>query len=153
MARGRASEIRRRGPTSDRYFDLVREFPLRPLRSDRELDRAIAVIDRLLVRGKLTGDEADYLDVLSDLVEKYENERYPIEPVSGIDALRHLVECSGKTRTSIAAEASLPESTLSEILSGRRRLNTRHIDVLARYFRVSPALFFPEAAEMSPKHN
>ena len=48
MARGRASEIRPRGPTSHRYFDLVREFPLRPIRSDRELDRAIAVIDRLL---------------------------------------------------------------------------------------------------------
>ena len=30
--------------------------------------------------------------------------------------------------------------THSEILSGRRRLNTRHIGVLSRYFRVSPAL-------------
>ena len=77
MARGRASETRPRGPTSDRYFDLVREFPLRPLRSDRELDRAIAVIDRLLARGKLASDEADYLDVLSDLVEKYEDEALP----------------------------------------------------------------------------
>ena len=90
--------------------------------------------------------------MLSDLVENYEDERYPIEPVSGIDALRHLVESSGKTQATIAAEAGLPESTLSEILSGRRRLNTRHIGVLARYFRVSPALFFPKAVEMSPKH-
>ena len=46
----------------------------------------------------------------------------------------------------------MPESTLSEILSGRRRLNTRHIGVLARYFRVSRALFFPKAVEISPKH-
>jgi HTH-type transcriptional regulator/antitoxin HigA len=152
VGRGRANETRPRGPTSHRYFDLVREFPLRPLRSDRELDQAIVVIDRLLARGRLASDEDDYLDVLSDLVEKYEDERYPIEPVSGIDALRHLVESSGKTRAAIAAEAALPESTLSEILSGRRRLNTRHIGVLARYFRVSPALFFPKAVEMSPKH-
>lgn len=81
-------------------------------------------------------------------MEKYEDERYPIEPVSGIDALRHLVESSGKTRATIAAEASLPESTLSEILSGRRRLNTRHIGILEPYFRVSPALFFPKAVEI-----
>jgi len=50
----------------------------------------------------------DYLDVFSDLVEKYEDERYPIERVSGIDALRHLVESSGKTRATVASEAGLP---------------------------------------------
>jgi HTH-type transcriptional regulator/antitoxin HigA len=150
VARGRASKTRRRAPTSGRYFELVSEFPLRPLRSDRELDCAIEVIDRLLARGRLASDEQDYLDVLADLVEKFEDERYPIEPVSGIDALRHLVESSGKTRAAIAAETCLPESTLSEILSGRRRLNTRHIGVLARYFRVSPALFFPKTVEISP---
>jgi HTH-type transcriptional regulator / antitoxin HigA len=100
---------------------------MRPIRSDRELDRAIAVIDRLLARGRLASDEEDYLDVLSDMVENYEDDRYPIKPVSGIDALRDPVESSGKTRASIAKEASLPESTLSEILSGRRQLNARHI--------------------------
>ena len=81
------------------------------------------MIDRLLARGGLARDEEGYLDVLSDLVEKYEDQRYPIEPVSGLDALRHLVESSGKTRATVAAEAGLPESTLSEVLLGRRRLN------------------------------
>jgi len=70
-----------------------------------------------------------------------EDSRYPIEPVSGLDALRHLVECSGKTRATVAAEAGLPESTLSEVLSGRRRLNARHIGILARYFRIDPGVF------------
>jgi HTH-type transcriptional regulator/antitoxin HigA len=104
------------------------------------LDRAIAMIDRLLAR-RLAGDEEDYLDVLSDLVEKYEDQHFPIEPIFGLDALRHLVDSSGKTRATIAAEAGLPVSTLSEILLGRRRLNTRHIDILARYFRIDPGVF------------
>ena len=92
------------------------------------------MIDRLLDRGGLAGDEEDYLDVLSDLVEKYEDARYPIQPISGLDALRHLVESSGKTQAIVAAEAGLPGSTLSEVLLGRPRLNTRHIGILARYF-------------------
>ena len=132
MAGGKTTEVRPPDRTSDRYFVLIRELPLRPLRSDGELDQAVAMIDRLLARGKLAGDEEDYLDVLSDLVEKYEDQHYPIEPVSGLDALRHLVESSGKTRATVAAEAGLPESTLSEVLLGRRRLNTRHIGILAR---------------------
>ena len=77
-----------------------------------------------------------YLDVLSDSVEKYEDEHYPIQRVSGIDALRHLVELSDKTQATVAAEAGLPESTLSEGLLGRRRLNIRHIGVRGRAFRI-----------------
>ncbi len=105
------------------------------------------MIDRLLARGELAGDEEDYLEVLSDLVEKYEDQHYPIKPVSGLDALRHLVESSGKTRATVAAEAGLPESTLSEVLLGRRRLNTRHIGVLAHYFRIDPGVFLDAPAE------
>ena len=52
----------------DGYLELVRAFPLRPIRIDKELDRAIAVIDALLDRGRLTAAEGDYLDVLGDLV-------------------------------------------------------------------------------------
>jgi HTH-type transcriptional regulator / antitoxin HigA len=147
VARGKTTEVRPQDRASDRYFALIRELPLRPIGSDMELDRAIAMIDRLLARRGLAGDEEDYLDVLSHLVEKYEDQRYPIEPVSGLDALRHLVESSGKTRATVAAEAGLPESTLSEILSGRRRLNTRHIAVLARYFRVDPGVFLDALAD------
>ena len=107
----------------------------------------IAQIDRLLARDTLPGDEQDYLDVLSDLVEKYEDRRYPIERVSGLDALHRLVEASGKTRETVAAEAGLPESTLLEVLSGRHRLNTRHIGILARYFRIDPGVFIDAPAE------
>jgi HTH-type transcriptional regulator/antitoxin HigA len=141
------TEVRPTGETSDRYFALIREFPLRPLGSDKDLDQAIAMIDRLLARSELSRDEDDYLDVLSDLVEKFEDQRYPIQPVSGLDALRHLVESSGKTRAAVAAEAGLPESTLSEVLLGRRRLNTRHIGILARYFRIDPGVFIDVPAE------
>jgi hypothetical protein len=34
-----------------------------------------------------------------------------------------------------------------EILSGRRRLNTRHIGILARYFRIDPGVFLDARAE------
>jgi HTH-type transcriptional regulator / antitoxin HigA len=140
IARGKTTEVRLPDRANDRYFVLIQELPLRPLRSDRELDRAIAMIDRLLSRGGLAGDEEDYLDVLSDLVEKYEDRRYPIEPVSGLDALRYLIESSGKTQATVAAEAGMPDSMLSEVLLGRRRLNTRHIGILARYFRIDPGV-------------
>ena len=52
------------------YLKLVREFPLRPLRSDSDLDRAIVVIDALTDRAELSPEETDYLEVHSRLVEE-----------------------------------------------------------------------------------
>jgi HTH-type transcriptional regulator/antitoxin HigA len=75
----------------DRYLELVRTVPLRPIGSEAELDRAIAMIDALLDKDKRSGDEKDHLDVLSDLVETYEDEHDPMPPVSGAEMLRFLI--------------------------------------------------------------
>ena len=125
----------------DRYLELVRAFPLRPLRSDEDLDRAIAVIDSLIDRDDLDEGEEDYLDVLGDIVERYETEHHPMPPVSDAAMLRHLIESRETTQSTVAAETGIAVSTISEILTGKRGLNRRHIAALARYFHVSPAVF------------
>jgi antitoxin component HigA of HigAB toxin-antitoxin module len=57
--------------------DLVRAFPLRPIRSDDDHVRAIAAIDALADRRDEWGtDEDDYFLVLALLIERYEDEIY-----------------------------------------------------------------------------
>ena len=64
-------------PASDPYLDLVRAFPLRPIRSDNDHVRAIAAIDALADRRDGWGtDEDDYFLVLALLIERYEDEIY-----------------------------------------------------------------------------
>ena len=129
------------GKSEDRYLELVRRFPLRPLRSDADLDAAVAVIDSLLDQDDLSPPEQDYLDVLSDLVEAYEDEHVPIEPVGDADMLRFLIESKGVTQSQLATEVGIAESTISEVLSGKRKLNRGQIGKLARYFHVEPGVF------------
>ncbi len=43
----------RKGRGSDRYLGLIQELPLRPIRSEAELDRAIAMLDSLSDRETL----------------------------------------------------------------------------------------------------
>jgi HTH-type transcriptional regulator/antitoxin HigA len=50
----------------DHYQELMQEFPLRPIRSDRQLDRADGIVFRLTAQKSLTRGEQDYLEVLSD---------------------------------------------------------------------------------------
>jgi HTH-type transcriptional regulator/antitoxin HigA len=129
------------GAKSDNYLDLVRRFPLRPIRSDKELDAAICVMDSLIDQDDLSDGAKDYLDVLGDLVADYEDEHYPIMPASDADMLRHLLEAKGVTQADVARETGIAESTISEVLAGRRKLNRSHIGKLAHYFNVGPGVF------------
>jgi HTH-type transcriptional regulator/antitoxin HigA len=141
MARSTTPKITRRRFADDRYLELVRQVPLRPICSEAELDRAIAMIDALLDQTQRDADEEDYLDVLSDLVEKYEDEHDPMPPVSGAEMLRFLIKSQGTTQARVASETRIAESTISEVLAGKRELNRKHIEALARHFHVSPAVF------------
>ena len=125
----------------DRYLEWIREFPLRPIRSDKELQRALAVIDRLLDKKRLVQGERDYLDVLSSLVRRYEEEQHPIPAVSDADVLRHLIEAKNVTQAQVARSTGIAESTISTVLAGNRRLNRNHIEKLARYFHVGAGAF------------
>lgn len=130
------------GKRENRYLELVRRFPLRPLRSDAaDLDAAVAVIDSLIDSDKLSAPEQDYLDVLSDLVELYETEAVPIRPVSDADTLRFLIENREATQVEVAKKAGIAESTISEVLAGKRKLNRNQIGKLARYFHIEPGAF------------
>ncbi len=125
----------------DRYLELVRQVPLRPIRSESELNRAIEQIDALLDLDRRGHAEDDYLDVLSDLVEKYEDEHDPMPPVSSAEMLRFLIESQHTTQSKVATGTGISESTISEVLAGKRELNRKHIEALSRHFHVSPAVF------------
>lgn len=130
----------------DSYLDLVLRFPLRPIHNETELDRAIAIIDELLDQHNLDSGERDYLDVLSDLVERYEEETYPDPAVADGPMLRFLMEAKEVNQKEVAKGTKIATSTISEVLAGKRLLNRGQIGQLARYFHVEPSVFSFDAS-------
>ena len=120
---------------------MVQRFPLRPIQSGTDLDRAIAVVDSLLDRDNLDAGEQDYLDVLSDLVERYEDQTDPPRDVSDAEMLRFLMEQQAVKQVELSRATAIVESTISAVLSGKRELNRAQIGKLASYFHVSPSVF------------
>ena len=126
----------------NRYLRLIRRFPLRPLSSDEDLDRAIDMMDELTERlDELDEGERDYLDVFSSIIEVYEDEHVPIPATTDAELLRYLIEAKGVTQAQTAKECGIVESTLSAVIAGRRPLNRDHIGRLSRYFDVEPSVF------------
>src|SRR3954447_2337677 len=112
-----------KGSVRDAYLKLVTAFPLASIRSDEQLEEAQNVMDQLLARGELNGGEEMYLDALSDLVAAYEDEHYAIAPASDADMLRHLMEARGVTQAQLSKDTTVPKSSISEILAGKKHLS------------------------------
>jgi HTH-type transcriptional regulator/antitoxin HigA len=125
------------------YLRLVEQFRLRPIESDQELAQAIAVVDQLTSKKRLLPEEEEYLAVLSDLIEKYEEEHVRVADMSAAEMLRFLIEQRGTTQQAVAREAGIAGSTISAVLHGSRELTRRQIERLAPYFGVAPAVFLP----------
>jgi HTH-type transcriptional regulator/antitoxin HigA len=134
----------------DLYLKLVRALPLRPIRSEADLERATAMIDALSDRSRLTADERDYWTVLARLIEDYETERHPIPDAPAGDVLRHLIEARGATQAQVAEDTGIAMSSLNEMIKHKRGVSPRNIVTLARYFNVSPTVFLPEGQALKP---
>lgn len=120
---------------------------MRPIESEIELERARSILNELLDREALDRDRADYLDVLGDLIGRYEEAHHPLPPISEVDMLRHLLDARGLTRADVARGAGISGSSLASILAGKRRMSRDHVEALARFFRISPAVFLRSRAE------
>ena len=126
----------------DSYFKLVRRFPLTHIRDDAHLAEAQKMIDRLLGEDLDDGGQA-YLDVLTDLVEAYEEGHVPIPDASEADVLRELMRANGLSQPKLARAVGMAQSTISAVLGGTRSLTKGQVVKLARFFHVSPAAFLP----------
>ena len=128
------------------YFDLVRQFPLKPIAWDAELNRAIETVNELVDRGfeNLRHGEEAYLDVLSDLVEKYEHTHHPIPDASAVEMLKFFIEERDTNQRAVALGSGIAVSTMSEILAGRRQMNLEHMKKLAAFFNIEVGVFLPK---------
>ena len=99
------------------------------------------MIDSLISRGDLDSGEQDYLDLLTDIVERYETDEKIIPRVSESAVLRHLIEARGITQAKLAADVNIGMSTISEVLHDKRRFARDQIAVVSQYFGVSRSVF------------
>ncbi len=126
------------------YFGLIKKFPLVPIRDDVHLAKALVIVERLLKRDLDEGSGA-YLDVLSGLVETYEDRMGTIPDASEAEVLRELMRANGLNQTALQEKVGIAQSTISAVLKGSRALTRDQVIRLARFFHVTPVAFLRRA--------
>ena len=116
--------------------------------SDAELARARALVDRLWD----SNDPADIarLEAQARLIAVYEERKWPRQPASTAELIRHLMDQHGVTRADMVPILGTP-SRVSEILRGKKGLSMAMVQRLRARFRVPADLLIPPPKNASAR--
>ena len=98
---------------------------LKVIKTDKEYQNAVDRLEEIF-DSKPNSKEADELELLSVLIEKYENEHYPIDLPDPIEAIKFRMEQLGYKQKDLADAIGL-KSRVSEILNRKRKLTIEMI--------------------------
>ncbi len=109
------------------------------LKTEREYDMACERIYELINSSdkpiEPDSPEGEELELLSMLVEKYEQEHYPVEAPGPIEAIRFRMEQMNLKQVDIAPLFG-GKTRVSEVLNGKRPLTMKMIVLLNRYLGI-----------------
>lgn len=123
---------------------------LKVIKSEAEHQQAVAALLELMDRNPPEGSpEADELDVLSVLIERYEEEHFPIDLPGPIEAIRFRMEQQGLTQKDLAPYFG-SASRVSEVLNGKRQLSINMMRKLNRELGIPAEVLLHEAGSELP---
>lgn len=127
---------------TDKYLELLKQYPPRPIHDEEDLEMMQEVINRLLDKPQLTAEEREYLNVLGALIYEYEENQEPIPDIYGIELLKFILEERNLQKQDLLSIFE-SKSTLDDILDGQQDLTPIYIQKLANFLNISPDLFSP----------
>ena len=124
------------------YATLLAKTLPAVIHSEKENEHYTALLEELDRRtGKVTIAEQRLAELLTLLIEDFEEKHYSLKASTGIEVLEELIEANGLKQKDLVDIFGTP-SIISEVLRGKRKFTTEHIRKLSRRFHVSPELFF-----------
>jgi HTH-type transcriptional regulator/antitoxin HigA len=114
------------------------------IHTQEQYEYATKVLDKLI---DVVGEDenhplASLMETIGTRIEEYENEHYPEPKGDAIGCLQYLMEEHNLRQSDLKELGS--QGVVSEILSGRRKLNIRQIKALSKRFNISPAVFIED---------
>ncbi|MFN5966306.1 MAG: type II toxin-antitoxin system HigA family antitoxin, partial [Pseudanabaena sp.] len=122
------------------YGDLLAEIQPQVITNDAENEIALQNIEKLLAIPQPTAEEERILQLLLTLVEKYEDEHYPMNNSSPLDIILHLMESNDLKQADLVNVIG-SSGVVSEVVNGKRQISKNQAQALGKFFHVDPKLF------------
>jgi HTH-type transcriptional regulator/antitoxin HigA len=120
---------------------LARTLPI-AIKTEQEYDRMVSQAGKLMEKGakELSPEEEALLETVVVLIERYDQEHYPLGSDRPQELIKFLMEQRG-LRPRDLWEVFGSKGITSEVLSGKRRISIGMAKKLGNFFHVAPELF------------
>jgi|SRR5437868_15536062 len=124
------------------YTTLWSKILPRVVQSEAQNEEYLGILQELERRSdNLSAAETELAELLTLLIEDFEERNYRITHAGPLEVLAELMEANNLRQKDLAPIFGT-ESIVSEVVNGKRELNKEHIKKLSKRFNVSPELFF-----------
>ena len=107
---------------------------LKPIKTEEDYNQVLERLSQIF-DAKPNTKEGDELEILGILIEKYENENFPIELTDPIEAIKFRMEQLNYSQNDLAEVIGL-KSRASEILNKKRKLSLEMIRKLSEKLHI-----------------
>ena len=121
---------------------------IKPIKTEKDYQESFKRLD-IIFDAKKGTSEGDELEILSILIEKYENEKFPIGFPDPIEAIKFRMEQMGYNQNDLAKVVGL-KSRASEILNKKRKLTLEMIRQLHYNLKIPAEVLIQAYKSISP---
>ncbi len=121
---------------------------IKPIKTEKDYQESFKRLD-IIFDAKKGTSEGDELEILSILIEKYENEKFPIGFPDPIEAIKFRMEQMGYNQNDLAKVVGL-KSRASEILNKKRKLTLEMIRQLHYNLKIPTEVLIQAYKSISP---
>jgi len=131
--------------------EMIAHGAPRVIHNDAELETYTDALFRLTALENPSGSEVEAIELLTLLVERYEQEHYAIPKGDPVSVVRFIMEQQNLTQRDLIPQFG-SESAVSMFMTGQRKITLEQVQKLSARFKLSADVFIPKAsAPRKPK--
>jgi HTH-type transcriptional regulator/antitoxin HigA len=120
--------------------EMIAHGAPRVIHNDKELEAYTESLFQLTALDKPSPSEAEAIELLTLLVERYEQAHYPIPVADTVSVVRFLLNKQGLTQRDLIPQFG-SESAVSMFLAGQRKLTLEQVRKLSARFKLPADIF------------
>src|SRR5499427_8594498 len=117
----------------------------RVIHNDAELEMYTDALFRLTALESPSSSEVEAIELLTLLVERYEQEHYSVPEADPVSVVRFLIEQQNLTQRDLIPQFG-SESAVSMFMTGQRNLTLEQVRKLSARFKLPADVFIPKAS-------
>lgn len=122
------------------YALLLAKYQPKVIKNDTENEQITLLAEELPHRKNRISEESALYDLLIALIEKYEDEKYPMGETTPLSMLLHLIKARNLKQSDLIGVIG-SSSVASEIFNGKREISKAQAQALGKFFQVDAGLF------------